>query len=99
MLGQAALAAAARWAGRTAAAGQGAPTVLRAGQQQSLAFSKAEARRMAEKNGNGGGGGGEGGGWFTVRTPAALASGQLPQRRCNVLSPTATAPARAAFAM
>ncbi|KAI7837154.1 hypothetical protein COHA_009030 [Chlorella ohadii] len=65
MLGQAALAAAARWAGRTAAAGQGAPTVLRAGQQQSLAFSKAEARRMAEKNGNGGGGGGEGGGWFT----------------------------------
>ncbi len=92
MLGQAALAAAARWAGRTAAAGQGAPTLLRAGQQQSLGFSKAAARRMADKNGNGGGGGGGGGGWFTVRNlqrllpascpkGAAICSAQLPPHR------------------
>lgn len=68
MLRRVALAAAARWAGSAAAAGQGATSLRRAG-QQSQGFSKAAARRMAEKNGKEGSG--EGGGWFTVRLPRA----------------------------
>lgn len=71
MLGRAALTAAARWAGRAPGAGKGAPTLGRAG-QQIQGFSKAAARRMAEKNGKEGGGEGGGGGWFTVRAAAML---------------------------